>query len=469
MALSLTSFDSIINDKSPAPYSLKDLQSYLLKTHSSENLSFILLVREYRKIYRDLLHYTDSCGKELSKDGNRKIQELKSKLQSIWSDIINNYILTTAFNEINIPCEVRNILIEEDRKIDSTNFEQVSKLPLPMLLEQPYRLIKDLIRESCLSGFITYQQDSDNGKKDHELQQPHIPSAGDNSDLEIRPFFGHELEPIITSPSVCSSRCHTQSLSTLCSAGTDANSLNHICPFFPSDSEESPDSPLLNSQTTSTSMTSISSLNSSTCLSNKASQKTKHLSLISKDQSSNRPRHRQVQSEPPQLKATFSFNSNTSSETMESSPASSFNVQRFSSLKRLVKNQNSDPHANLGRSKSHGWLRHSSRRRPKETQSVPTLPSIPQSDSVFATEATLSGSHRRSASGISEQSTVVLDSIPKAMKERPHSYYPGSAANPFNQMGDSSSNSSSESNKDHHSWLSRSVSQKLKNRIRGVH
>ncbi len=196
------SFSDILDNKSPSPYSLRDLQVYLLETHSIENLNFVLKVRSYRKQYTECSALNNSNTNSNLKDKSiiSKNNDLINKLQQLWRNILNTYIEESSPFELNLPWELRDQIIayghefaehhqqittvdtpkpinnhtssitrflstKRRNKENSKQFYDISNAPSPQILEEAYNYTIELLKESCFMTFLARQE-----KIDNELQ-----------------------------------------------------------------------------------------------------------------------------------------------------------------------------------------------------------------------------------------------------------------------------------------------------------
>ncbi|KAI8989376.1 hypothetical protein BDB01DRAFT_781559 [Pilobolus umbonatus] len=159
--------EMVLQGQTSPPFSLNDFSNYLKSTYCNENLLFYEAVMAYRGKCRDdfqmdpIVHFeTNKLNHVLLKDGKTQfnfsssdISMLSDKekdsfinIQIMFEEILTNFILSEAPQEINIPYEVRNQLLQQ---------YETEKLYHPALLYPACTAVIELLRISAFIPFAT--------------------------------------------------------------------------------------------------------------------------------------------------------------------------------------------------------------------------------------------------------------------------------------------------------------------------
>lgn len=123
------SLEDIINDKSVGPFNKRNLVQYLSNSHCLENYEFVVFMNKF-------LAETRSVEK-----------------RNAWQYIVMTFVLEDALKEINLPCSVRNGLLECDGEYPSEDLALKAKMIIYDLLCDSYhefvKLMKLQIQADC--------------------------------------------------------------------------------------------------------------------------------------------------------------------------------------------------------------------------------------------------------------------------------------------------------------------------------
>ena len=108
-------------------------KTYLTQKHCAETLEFTSDAEQYRR------SYTKANDKVLARD-----QERSSCICLLWEKLMQEYIIPEAPREINLPCQVRDQLLDLP----------FSSPPNPSSLDEAVRTVYELINDSVLVDFI---------------------------------------------------------------------------------------------------------------------------------------------------------------------------------------------------------------------------------------------------------------------------------------------------------------------------
>ncbi|RHZ58345.1 hypothetical protein CDV55_102358 [Aspergillus turcosus] len=129
--------DDILNDEAPFPYTLGAFIAFLSEHQCLETVEFLLETERYRRIYHWLEH------KSQTRDDSIR----NAHLLGLWNRLINQYIRPHSNREINIPCDIRQELMQHFHN-------QEDDPPPPELLDRSVTNIKELLRGSILIPFL---------------------------------------------------------------------------------------------------------------------------------------------------------------------------------------------------------------------------------------------------------------------------------------------------------------------------
>ncbi|PKX96355.1 regulator of G-protein signaling domain-containing protein [Aspergillus novofumigatus IBT 16806] len=128
--------DDILNDVAPFPYTLGAFIAFLSEHQCLETVEFLLETERYRRIYHWLEHKTETC--EVAR---------KAHLSGLWNRLIKQYIRPHGEREINIPCDIRQQLMQQFHKHGDDP-------PPPEILDRVVNNVKELLRGSILIPFL---------------------------------------------------------------------------------------------------------------------------------------------------------------------------------------------------------------------------------------------------------------------------------------------------------------------------
>ncbi|KAH1273581.1 hypothetical protein KXV81_008176 [Aspergillus fumigatus] len=128
--------DDILNDVAPFPYTLGAFIAFLSERQCLETVEFLLETKRYCRIYHWLEQRTETCE-----------AVRKAHLCGLWNRLINQYIRPSAEREINIPCDIRQRLMQQFHL-------QEDDPPPPEILDQVVCNVKELLRGSILIPFL---------------------------------------------------------------------------------------------------------------------------------------------------------------------------------------------------------------------------------------------------------------------------------------------------------------------------
>jgi hypothetical protein len=128
--------DDILNDVAPFPYTLGAFIAYLSEHQCLETVEFLLETERYRRIYHWLEHKTETCE-----------AVRKAHLSGLWIRLINQYIRPHSKREINIPCDIRQQLMQQFQNHGDDP-------PPPEVLDRVVNNVKELLRGSILIPFL---------------------------------------------------------------------------------------------------------------------------------------------------------------------------------------------------------------------------------------------------------------------------------------------------------------------------
>ncbi|KAE8364522.1 hypothetical protein BDV27DRAFT_128296 [Aspergillus caelatus] len=131
-------FDSVLNDRAPYPYSLKSFRDYVSQNHCSEPLEFLEELKRYKQRYRSAL------GLDSPRRPSRP--SLTPQLLLTWRNILSVYILPGSSHELNLSSEERNSLL----RYNDTSFP-----PAPCLIEEAVTRISQSFESSIFLPYLT--------------------------------------------------------------------------------------------------------------------------------------------------------------------------------------------------------------------------------------------------------------------------------------------------------------------------
>jgi Regulator of G protein signaling domain len=163
--------DDVLNNRAPQPYILSAFMAYLSQQHCLETLAFTLDAKKYRE------KYDTACANMAGMPLNYESDE-GFDLQQEWARILDIYVKPGAPQEINLPSEERDDLLEWPYNV---------KPPPPEALDPSVKRMHDLMSDSIFIPFCnsfrpfsyaqTYNALSDFGTLDERgSMQQRVPS-----------------------------------------------------------------------------------------------------------------------------------------------------------------------------------------------------------------------------------------------------------------------------------------------------
>ncbi|KAI7899963.1 RGS domain-containing protein [Cokeromyces recurvatus] len=158
--------ETVLEDKSPSPFSLKDFSDYLKLTYCDENLLFYEAVNDYKTQCSTYFNSYLGHGEKNSKEDvfipesmtrfnftsltqstlTPKEQLLFETLKHKFETILQEFILSDSPQEINIPYEIRHQLL---------NSYQIQQSYHPSLFHPAFQAVVELLRISAFIPFVT--------------------------------------------------------------------------------------------------------------------------------------------------------------------------------------------------------------------------------------------------------------------------------------------------------------------------
>ncbi|OGM41988.1 hypothetical protein ABOM_009511 [Aspergillus bombycis] len=131
-------FDNVLNDKAPYPYSLKSFRDYASQNHCSEPLEFLEELKRYKQKYRSALGL----------DGSRRSSRpsLTPQLLLAWRNILSVYITPGSSQELNLSTEERDSLLQ---------YNDTSFPPSPCLIDEAVTRISQSFESSIFLPYLT--------------------------------------------------------------------------------------------------------------------------------------------------------------------------------------------------------------------------------------------------------------------------------------------------------------------------
>ncbi|KAF2771351.1 regulator of G protein signaling superfamily [Teratosphaeria nubilosa] len=127
----------ILNNTSPAPWTLAAFMAYLSNNHCLETLEFTMDAGRYRKHYQKMMSRASSNGMPPAKD--------REYVQALWQRLVDAYIRPNGSREVNLPSDVRDPILDL----------RPSELPpAPEELDSAVAKIYELMEESVLVPFL---------------------------------------------------------------------------------------------------------------------------------------------------------------------------------------------------------------------------------------------------------------------------------------------------------------------------
>ncbi|KAH9808849.1 Regulator of G protein signaling domain [Teratosphaeria destructans] len=127
----------ILNNTSPAPWTLAAFMAYLSNNHCLETLEFTMDAGRYRKHYQKMMSRASSNGMPPAKD--------REYVQALWQRLVDAYIRPNGSREVNLPSGVRDPILDL----------RPSELPpAPEELDSAVAKIYELMEESVLVPFL---------------------------------------------------------------------------------------------------------------------------------------------------------------------------------------------------------------------------------------------------------------------------------------------------------------------------
>jgi hypothetical protein len=187
--------DDVLNNKAPQPYTLSAFMGYLSQQHCLETLAFTIDAKDYRDKYDKASAHM--AGMPLNYESDEGYE-----LQQAWTRILDIYIKPGAPQEINLPSEERDDLLDWPYSV---------KPPPPEALDPSVKRMYDLMSESIFIPFCnslrimpyaqTYNALSDFGGRENPLD-PSRSTFDERGNMQQRISSRRRRSPSATSNSL---------------------------------------------------------------------------------------------------------------------------------------------------------------------------------------------------------------------------------------------------------------------------
>lgn len=134
-------FEEILEDAAPLPFTLSAFMDFLCRHHCLETLEFILESRRYQKAYSSAY---SSLQQNLHDSTKRNAWNTHMMLE--WQHLITTYVAPSSPCEICLPPKVRGDLLV---------FANAKSSPSPDVLEEPVQSMHRLMNDSILLQFFS--------------------------------------------------------------------------------------------------------------------------------------------------------------------------------------------------------------------------------------------------------------------------------------------------------------------------
>ncbi|KAE8384756.1 hypothetical protein BDV23DRAFT_188894 [Aspergillus alliaceus] len=131
-------FDKVLNDVAPYPYTLKSFKAYLSQNHCSESLEFLEGMKQYKQAYRSALNLDGSSSSSRS--------SMLPRLLLTWRNLLSVYILPGSLHELNISTEERNALLK---------YTDISSPPSPCVIDEAVGKIAQSLESSIFLPYLS--------------------------------------------------------------------------------------------------------------------------------------------------------------------------------------------------------------------------------------------------------------------------------------------------------------------------
>lgn len=126
------SFQDVLDNIAPEPYTLSAFKHFLTQRHAIESLQFLLCFRHYATLYSLAAPEPESATEHPQREA----------LSTLWQNLVSLYILPESRNEINITTQQRHALLAH------------YPTPQPWVLEQTVQQIAEALRTSVFAEFL---------------------------------------------------------------------------------------------------------------------------------------------------------------------------------------------------------------------------------------------------------------------------------------------------------------------------
>lgn len=131
-------FEEILSNTAPPPWTLSAFMAYLSQNHCLETLEFTMDASRYTKHYREMAEKGPSTSPTLQTSESEYMRML-------WTKLLDAYIAPNGPREVNLPSNVRDHLL---------SLPCTDTPPDPKALEPAVEIIYELMDESVLAPFL---------------------------------------------------------------------------------------------------------------------------------------------------------------------------------------------------------------------------------------------------------------------------------------------------------------------------
>lgn len=158
------SFQDVLDNIAPEPFTLSAFKDFLVQRHALESLQFLLGFRHYATLY------SLSSPEPESATEHEHEHPQRDALSTLWQNLVSHYIIPGSRNEINITTQQRHALLAHQ------------PTPQPSVLEQTVQQIAEALRISVFAEFV-HSVDAQNRKYRVYTRAASMPAAPTLSSL----------------------------------------------------------------------------------------------------------------------------------------------------------------------------------------------------------------------------------------------------------------------------------------------
>ncbi|KAG0633373.1 RGS domain-containing protein [Tuber brumale] len=133
------SLSEVLSNTAGAPFTLTAFMAFLSQNHCLETLEFTMDATRYRKYFNACVAGEDNKSPAAAEKGREYVRML-------WRKILDAYIVPNGPREVNLPCTVRNHIL---------NLPSCRTPPPPESLDSAVNIVYELMQESVLMPFIS--------------------------------------------------------------------------------------------------------------------------------------------------------------------------------------------------------------------------------------------------------------------------------------------------------------------------